>query len=241
MYLVYNQTRGQSAKRMGSQSDLFAKIKQRTLAQEVTSLLRKGILAGDLPAGTHLNEREIADQMGVSRVPVREAIRRLSFEGLLVSTPNRGAYVRYFAAEDIAEIFDLRAVLEGLACQALVAGDKLTEADFAALQGLIDSRNASIAAEDYESWLEHELAFHDYLMARADSERLVRMWKQLQVQCVLATRDNWQSFWRNGGSHPIILEALRRGDPAEMIPLHQKLYEEVKQALISLVGFKHED
>ena len=76
--------------------NIFPKIEQRTLSQEAVDLIRGAILSGDLPQGARLNERRIAQQMGISRVPVREAFRRLSYEGLVVTSPNRGAYVKYF-------------------------------------------------------------------------------------------------------------------------------------------------
>jgi DNA-binding GntR family transcriptional regulator len=215
--------------------NLFPKIEQRTLSQEAVDLIRDAILSGDLAPGTHLNERDIARQMGVSRVPVREAFRRLSYEGLIATSPNRGAYVRYFTEQDIAEMFDLRATLEGMACQIIVAERAFAEKDWMVLQGYIEARNRAIAAEDYDQWLENEVGFHDYIMPRANSGRLLKTWQNMHIQCVFATRDTWVGFRQTGGTHPVILDALRNANPQDMIPLHQELYEPVKQRAIALL------
>lgn len=225
---------------MAQAKQLFDKIEPRTLSHQVVNMLRDAILGGALVPGDYLNERDIATQMGVSRIPVREALRRLAFEGLVVSTPNHGTYVKHFDERDVTEIFDLRAVLEGMACQIILRGNGFSEADFQALQEIIGARNQAIDSDDYETWLEHEISFHDYIMPRASSERLLKTWQNLHIQTVFATRDTWTEFAQRQGTHPVILDALRHGDPAAMIPLHQELYAEVRQRAIKALRKKEQ-
>ena len=203
----------------------FSRIEQKNLSQEALEALRGAILRGTIAPGAHLNEREIAEQMGISGIPLREALRRLTFEGVVVSMPNRGSFVRYLTKKDLVEMFDLRSVLEGMACQIILAKQKLTETDFQSLQEFIDTRNAAIDADDYDTWLENEIGFHDYSMPKAGSERASWRPGRISIFSVFLPlgRDGRDSA--DDGTHPVILDALRRGDPTVMIPLHQELYD----------------
>ena len=216
----------------------FKKIEPQTLSRQVVDMLRDAILNGDVQPGEHLNERQLAKQMGVSRVPIREAFRRLVYEGLVVSTPNRGTYVRYFDEADVAEIFDLRAVLEGLACQIIVSNRGFSDKDYRLLQGFIDEQEEAVTAGDYERWVESEIKFHEYILNKAGSQRLLKAWQNLHVQCLFATRDGWATYLRAYGSHPSILQALRQGDPDTMIVLHQEIYERIKASAMQLIRHK---
>jgi DNA-binding GntR family transcriptional regulator len=223
---------------MANPDSPFQKIEPQTLSTQVVDMLRDAILSGDVQPGEHLNERQLAKQMGVSRVPIREAFRRLAYEGLVVSTPNRGTYVRYFDQTDVAEIFDLRAVLEGLACQMIASNRGFSEEDYALLERFIEEQQQAIEAGDYERWVETEIKFHEYILNRAGAQRLLKAWQNLHVQCLFATRKGWATYLRAYGSHPSILEALREGDPDAMIPFHQKVYERIKKSAMQLIRDK---
>jgi DNA-binding GntR family transcriptional regulator len=214
---------------------LFRKIEPRSLSQQAAKMLRDAIMSGELSPGEHLNERAIARQMGISRVPVREAIQQLEHEGLVINTPNRGSFVRYFDEQDIKEIFDLRAVLEGLACQIIVQGGKLEAADFELLQGYVQDQQKAIAAGDYDGWVDAEIQFHTFICKKAESKRLLEMWQNLHVQCLFATRKDWRAYLRAYGSHPIILDALRHQDPEQFIPFHQQIYAKIRQSALDLM------
>ena len=86
-----------------------------TIADQVYSILKKNICEGQYPPGFWLQENELCEQLGVSRSPVREALRRLVSDGLVISIPNKGTFVKEFTCKDIDEIFDMRVMLEGYA------------------------------------------------------------------------------------------------------------------------------
>lgn len=90
---------------------------RRSTVQTVYAALRARLARGDHPPGAHLREERIAADLGVSRTPVREAVRRLAAEGWLEIVPNHGAFVRVFSREDIEEVLNLRAMLEGFAAR----------------------------------------------------------------------------------------------------------------------------
>src|SRR5687768_6198131 len=106
-----------------------------TLAQDVLDRLRRAILSGELPAGAPLPEASTASKLGVSRVPVREALVQLERQGLVVfDVTGRGA-VRRFTLEDVQELLSLRAALQGLAARR--AAEKATPQDVARLKRLV--------------------------------------------------------------------------------------------------------
>ncbi len=100
----------------------------KTAQEEAYFYLRESILSGSLPGGTRLDISQIATHLGMSRMPVREALRQIASEGLVVIRPNRGVVVTQLTPEDVLEIFEMRAVLEGLAAH--LARPRLDEAAF---------------------------------------------------------------------------------------------------------------
>jgi DNA-binding GntR family transcriptional regulator len=223
---------------MGSGGTPLRAIIPRSLSEEAANILREAILSGQFAQGQRLSEPELATRLGISRIPVREALGRLEYEGLITSSPNRGSFVRYFREEDLVEIFDLRAALEGLACQIIASERKLSPADLDQLERYIEDFRRSVAVGDYPGWVESEIAFHEFILRKAGSNRLLEMWQNLHVQCVYATREDWQDFLTAYGSHPVILRALREGTPEQMIPLHQEIYGRVKRTAVQLLRRK---
>ena len=113
-------------------------------ADRVYDTLRQGILDGTYAQGARLGEADLADALGVSRTPVREALRRLGSEGLLATLPNKGARVRTWTAGELGDIFDLRALLEGHA--AARAATRVTDADISAMNDLVTRMEAATGA-----------------------------------------------------------------------------------------------
>ena len=220
------------------EEQLFHKIEHQSLSQEAVRMLREAIVSGALAPGERLNERAIARQMGISRVPVREAILQLEHEGLVISTHSRGSFVRYLDEQDVKEIFELRAVLEGLACEMIVREDKLQAEDLEFLERCVDEQQKAIAADDYDGWVEAEIQFHTMICRKAGSKRLFKTWQNLHVQSLFASRKSWDSYLHAYGSHPIILEALRQGNPGQFIPLHQEVYAKVRESVLDLIHAK---
>ena len=131
--------------------------------------LRKLILSGDIPAGSAIRQAEIAARLRVSRIPVRDAMRRLESIGLVVTLPNRRTVVPSFTALEIREIFEMRAVLEGLLARWAVVN--LTETDIAELAALSSVMRSVRDLDVYMS--RHEL-FHDLVAQRAGLPRVRR-------------------------------------------------------------------
>ena len=151
-----------------------------SLAQEVAERLRRAILAGDFAEGDALPEAQTAEKLGVSRVPVREALAELERQGLVAFDAHGRAGVKVFTAEDVEEILSLRAALQAMA--AGLAASKLTPGDVERLEALLDR---AARTRDLTKFSALDSAFHDEIVAIARHRRLSRAWTDLRAQMEL--------------------------------------------------------
>ena len=133
--------------------------------------LERMILAGDLAAGAKLNEAAIAELLGVSRGPVREAFRALEESGLVRLEKNRGVFVRQIAVEEADEIYELRAVLDEFAGRRVA--QTIAPADLKALRALVERMDRAVARNDVDAYHAANLEFHDTLVALAGNGKLL--------------------------------------------------------------------
>lgn len=188
---------------------------QGSLAYDVATSLRNAILEGQFSPGERLLEKPLADTLGVSRGPVREALSQLEREGLVTTWPNRGTFVSQFSYEDLEEVFGLRLALEPLAVQQAIR--KANAADIANLQAKVDTMAAFVEAgiTEYQA-AELDIGFHDLLWRASRHKRLIDIWINLQPQiCMfLLTRNVSNADFREHAvkSHQEILDAIRERD-----------------------------
>lgn len=139
-----------------------------TLDLKVCNVLRKAILQGDFQPGERLIQEELASSLGVSRMPVREALRRLETEGLITLSPHRGAIVKSLNAEDVKEIYELRSTLEEKAVTKSV--EHLNVEEISRLEELTQIMKQSESAEEF---VEANIEFHRILIKHCPWNRLV--------------------------------------------------------------------
>ncbi|MCZ2496707.1 FCD domain-containing protein [Xylophilus sp. Kf1] len=179
--------------------------------EEAYRHLLQGIRLGTLKPGERLLTEDIAQRIGMSRMPVREALRRLGAEGLVTVRPNRGAVVRGLSAKEVDEVFAMRAALEGLA--AARAARVATEADVRGLERLLD-RMAECEG-DMGEWVTLHRQFHETICRISDSPRLAS-----QISSLHSIVEPLMRVWlenalqpaRARTSHADILAALRAHD-----------------------------
>jgi DNA-binding GntR family transcriptional regulator len=133
-------------------------VQRRTVTDAVADALRQRILAGDLREGENLRQDALADELGVSRIPIREAFRQLEAEGLVTILPHRGAVVSTLSLDEIAELFDLRALIEPDLLKRAIP--RMTPADTAAAAGILAEYERSLSALDVHAWGELNSRFH---------------------------------------------------------------------------------
>jgi DNA-binding GntR family transcriptional regulator len=188
-------------------------VENLTLWQRVYDHLRTEILEGRLGPGAELIEVALAEQLGVSRGPLREAIGRLAAEGLVTVSPRRGAVVRSLSKEEFLELYQVREALERMAVQ--LAVPRLTDEQFAELASLNEAMQAHSAQNEVESFFEANLAFHARLLEASGNRKLQELYRQLLDQLgryrlrSLTLRGNLK---RSVSEHKAILRAAKRGD-----------------------------
>jgi DNA-binding GntR family transcriptional regulator len=151
-----------------------------SLKSKVARALRLAIQSGRLKPGQHLVEEELAQQLGVSRVPIREAIRILETDGLLVTEHGRGASVANPSDTDIEEIYGLRIALESYCLEQVI--DYTAEEEIEHLQNSVDQMFAWQPNEGRVELLEMDLAFHEKLCELADNDKLLQTWRSQMAQ-----------------------------------------------------------
>jgi DNA-binding GntR family transcriptional regulator len=180
------------------------------------SELRRRILAGAIPAGTHLGEAEIAGSLGVSRTPVREALQRLSADGLVDLVPHRGAQTISWTPADLADVFELRALLEPYGA-ARAASRGLSAAALALMSELCDQMESAVRDADFGRVAELNTSLHNAVLAAAGNPRLADMVKTIVlVPVVIGTfaRYDAEALHRSMQHHRELIVALRAGDAA---------------------------
>jgi DNA-binding GntR family transcriptional regulator len=188
-------------------------LDQRTLWQRAHEHLREEIISGRLTPGTELQEVALAESLGVSRGPIREALGRLAAEGLVTVRPRRGAVVRALSAEEFIEAYQVREALEVMAVR--LAVPRLAGEEIAAMQRLIDRMSALADAEDVQGFFEANTAFHQVFFEAAGNRTLTKLYRQLHDQIdrhrlrSLELRGNVR---RSIAEHRAILRAVRAGD-----------------------------
>lgn len=146
-----------------------------TAAEAAYQVLLEDILGATYREGTRLREAKLATEMGVSRTPVREALRRLSAEGFVYATPNRGVVVAGFGDADVGEIFELRALLEGYAARR-AAGCGMSSTQLAQIRDLcrrMESAERGEGSLRFEVIARLDLSFHRLIHERAENARLL--------------------------------------------------------------------
>ena len=185
-------------------------------SERAQAALRDAILAGELPAGAHLAEVELAERLGFSRTPVREALSRLAAEGLVDLHAHRGARVASFSPADLDGIFDVRLALEPRATGR--AAGRVTDDDLAALDELATTMLAVGAPgpdQDLDALVGLNRDFHARLLAVADAPALsAALANVVHTPVVLRTFHTYDaaSLARSLAHHAEIVAALRAGD-----------------------------
>lgn len=185
-------------------------ISHRTLPGALIETVRERIINGELPAGARIDQEALATEFGVSRMPVREALRQLDAEGFVTLVPHRGAIVSELGAAEVEEIYEMRAVLEGLACR--LALPNLEEKDVDAVRGALEAMSAT---RDIREWTRLNGEFHAGMFVPCERQHLLKVIERLRRQCepyvrmyVHLLRGEMQA----DREHHAIFDALLAGD-----------------------------
>ena len=191
----------------------IAQLQRNSLANLVQAEIERMILDGELDSGAKLTESTLADQLGVSRGPVREAFRMLEESGLVHTEKNRGVFVRHVPIEEALEIFELRAVMDLYVGRKLAAGLGATEVR--ELRQLVDAMDQAVKADNARDYHRFNLKFHDRLLELAGNAKLTATYRKLVNELSLFRRQNLtnESMTVYSREHRQIVKAIAAGDP----------------------------
>lgn len=178
------------------------------LRDVVFNTLREAILKGDLVAGERLMELQLASKLGVSRTPIREAIRMLEQEGLAITIPRKGAIVAGMTEKDMQDVLQIREALEELSVQ--VACDKITEEEIGQLYRNMKNFEHSLKTGDLKRMAQADVEFHDVICQATDNPKLISMLNNLREQMYRYRVE----YLKNPENHQQLLdehEAIYRG------------------------------
>ncbi len=183
------------------------------LRELVLEAIRQAIIDGTLKPRERLMEIQLAEELGVSRTPIREALRKLEMEGFIVMVPRKGAYVADLSFKDIADVFEIRSALEGLA--ASLAAERITDEELEEMERCLVEKAEAILENNMDKLVLVDTKFHETIYKASRNERLTNIINNLreQIQRYRATTLAYPGRMQESlDEHRAIVEALQARD-----------------------------
>lgn len=207
---------------------------KQTKQQQVYEYIKNKINNNEYPPGTPLTEESICDELKVSRTPVRDAIRRLTSENLLVMTPGVGLSVSSIGLEDLIEIFDIREGLEGLSVKLFI--DRAPDATIQRLHNCVSEGEDAVHHNDFNQFMAHDMEFHRIIDATVGNKRLSSMLDGIYEQInrlAYTNREDPEVCRLALSGHHRILQAIEDRDRPAAIQAMEDHIRELKRYYLS--------
>jgi len=209
------------------------KLERTYLKDQVTDLLRDYLIGGRIAPGTKLVERDVAEQLGISRAPVRDALMELEKEGLVVSKPN-GRYVIEPTGQDVKELYQVRLVLEKLAIELCIA--QQTAEDRLALSNKLAEMKEAVIHHDRLAFARTDVELHDLIWQQSGNRHLRKVLNGMSGAIFLFAANNADYYdWEEAYQlHEDIVRDINAGDVAAAIHSLERHVEKTIQRLLGL-------
>lgn len=206
------------------------------LREVIFNTLREAIIVGELKPGERLMEVQLADKMGVSRTPVREAIRKLELEGLVEMLPRKGAHVADLSVKDIMDVLEVRATLDGLASS--LSASRITDDEIKELRHHLSQFINYVEKDNLQGSIKKDVEFHDIIYCSSRNDKLIQISNNLREQIqrfrVIYIKDHGSSR-ELIKEHTEICDAISRRDPVAAMELAQKHIKNQEETIISSI------
>ena len=189
------------------------KIKVNTISQQAYSILKKAILDGDYGPGYWLQEKELAKELGVSRSPIREALKQLSADGLVDDIPNKGTFVKEFSTKEIIEVYEVREMLERYAIEHL--DGKIGKEQEEKLKAYREEFIKYHGEGDVDKYIDADSRFHRYLVECTDNSVLFEVYRKVRNINKLFRIISWSTqkrIDRFQDDHLKMIDCIIKGD-----------------------------
>lgn len=188
-------------------------IDKQSISQDLVDHIKQMILNGELNMGDRIVETRVAKDLGISQTPVREAIRQLCGEGILIVVPNKGPMVRTFDLKDVYEIYSLRSVTEGMAIR--LATFNAADEDIESLKQFYEEMRRKVDDSTVDTLLSDSLHIHQTIMKLSNHSRLIETYDSIAFQISMVNRilGNESTKRKEVEQHQELVEALASRDP----------------------------
>ena len=220
-----------------SKSDLDKKNHKASLTQQAYSELKERIMTGKFSVGEHYLEPEIAEMLGISRTPAREALIRLSQEGLIDLKPRRGVLVKPIFVHDLKEIYEVLTSLESTAVL-LAAKRRLAGKDMQRLKSAVDEMDEALVRGDLDAWAAADVKFHMLLVELGNNNRirqLVQTYFDQAHRVRMLTLKLRPKPVDSNKDHRAVVEMIEKGNAEEARRIHYEHREKAGELLLSLL------
>jgi DNA-binding GntR family transcriptional regulator len=206
--------------------DLLRRI---PLGEQIKQIVIDAILDGELQPGDRVAAKSLADRLGVSQAPVREAIRDLVMLGFLENEHFKGTTVRSFSRKELQDVYTVRAALESLAAQ--LAAPRLTGKDVLALRDTLDRMIQAAQERDEAKMVRLDNEFHETIIRMSDNDLLYQVWRTVQFGywTIVTARVSSYDLEELARRHEALLQALETGDPQTAMAAMRRHIEELGQ------------
>lgn len=194
------------------------RVERRATASVIADVIRERVIDGSFSPGAQLGEVQLAERLGVSRGPVREALQRLIQEGLLEGRPHRGVFVARLRQEDVVDVYRARRAVERAAAELVV--DRADRTALDDLAGLVSRMEDAAERGHWSNVVDLDRRFHETLVSAAGSPRLSRMFRTLLAEtamCMAALEPAYPVRRDIAAEHRLLLEALTAGDTGRVL------------------------
>lgn len=191
-----------------------------SLTDGIADIIRERILNGKYAIGEKIIEAPLANELSVSRTPIRQAFKKLTSEGLIENIPNRGSFAKGFTKRDVQDIYEVRKALEVLAIEWAVK--RISRQEIARLEEIVELMEFHTIKANFEKLLEANIDFHETVYKASESRFMAQILRSYQEYVQQARRTTvYEEEYLEGilKEHKEILEAIRKRDVAEAIKL----------------------
>lgn len=207
-----------------------------TIRNQVYEIIKKDICDGIYQPGQWLQEVELANKLNVSRSPVREALRQLASDGLLVEVPNKGIFVREFTPKDMEEIYDMRVMLEDYAFQCLEG--RLTADGIDQLNECLSLLEYTFKNKNLKKYIELDAKLHELFVKLSDNNLLQMVYERVHLmihQFRMSSLSDEQRFMESMEEHRTIVQEIINGNTKKAQQINHRHLELAKARVLKLI------
>ena len=212
-------------------------LRSQSLPMVLEQEIERVILSGEFGPGDRINEKELALRFGISRGPIREALRSMDSSGLVEQVPNRGFFVRELSAEQACDVYEVRAALFGLAGKLLA--ERISDEGIGRVRTFIADMDKAVAADDFEAYVKLNFAFHEFIVRNAGNPTLAQQYLGLVKQLRLYRARNLMlgdSLHASHLEHHEMAAAIIARDPQRALAAHTGHVDSARLRLMATVA-----